>query len=329
MNEERLVASIAALTRREHSRLSLGIGDDAAAWQPSRSHRSVITTDALVEGVHFSLSWMSAYDVGWRAMTANASDLAAMGARPVLATVALGIPPHADGDAVLELYRGLDACARLCGLEIAGGDLTRSPQWIVSITAVGEVRLTSLKERTGARPGDVLALTGTIGASRAGLLHLAERISLADPQAAAAVAAHRRPTPRTAEGRWLGASRHVHAMIDCSDGLSTDLHRLLGASHAGARIDAVPIHPAAALAAAQMNESPMEFALAGGEDFELLVAVAPRAFAHLCARFTGRFGQTLRRIGVVRADASLRVVKEGNDVPLERSGWDHFKRQDV
>ncbi|HET9029556.1 MAG TPA: thiamine-phosphate kinase [Candidatus Aquilonibacter sp.] len=324
MTEDDLVAAIARLTARSDSRILVGIGDDAAVWQPSRSARSVITTDMLVENVHFSFAYMSYEDAGWRAMAANASDLAAMGARGVLATIAFGVPDGASEDAILAWYRGMDACARRAGIEIAGGDLSRSPVWSVAITVVGEVRPSNLTCRSGARPGDVFAVTGMLGASRAGLLALQKKVSLADDLQAQAVAAHVRPHARVREGRFLAASRSVRAMMDCSDGLSTDAGRLARASGVGIRIESVPVAPPAEEAAQQLGEEPATFALAGGEDFELLVAVEARAFAHVARRFSARFGRPLFRVGVMQADERVVVVKQGREEPLTRSGWDHF-----
>jgi len=274
--------------------------------------------------VHFSLTWMSREDAGWRAMAANASDVAAMGARPRLATVALGIPENTEPGHVLEWYRGMEACASASGIEIVGGDLTRAPVWTIAITAIGEVRPSNLKLRSGARVGDVLAVTGELGASRAGLLHLRGDIALDGDDAIVAMRAHRRPSPRVAEGLWLGASANVHAMMDCSDGLSTDLLRLLAASQAGALVETVPVAVSARIAAGKLGTEPHRFALSGGEDFELLISVAPCAFAHLALRFAARFGRTLYRIGRVEADERVVVVNEGREEPLERSGWDHF-----
>ena len=323
LNEDEIVAAIAAIAGRERGRVLLGIGDDAAVWQPSRSARSVITTDALIEDVHFSRATMSMEEIGWRAMAANVSDVAAMGARPVLATIALGIPPL-DAPSVRDLYRGLVACAQTVGCAIAGGDLTRAPLVTLAITVVGEVRPSNLKTRSGARPGDVLAVTGPLGASRAGLELLRATITLEEAYAAQALAAHRTPVPRVAEGRWLGASRNVRAMMDCSDGLSTDLARMCAASGTGARVSAVPLARSARAAAERLGEDPLAFALAGGEDFELLVAVAPRAYAHLAKRFAARFGRALEAIGTAEADAGLVLVKNGVEEPLRRAGWDHF-----
>ncbi|MDE2480975.1 MAG: thiamine-phosphate kinase [bacterium] len=324
MREDDLVAAIDALVRAPHSRVLVGIGDDAAVWQPSRSHRSVITTDALIEDVHFSRRWMSSRDIGWRAMAANASDCAAMAARPVLATVALGIAEGTTQGDVLELYTGMQACAEAFGFEIVGGDLSRAPVMTIAVTLVGEVRTTNCKLRSGARPGDVLAVTGPLGASRAGLAALRGEIALDPALAAAAIEAHVRPQPRLREARFLGASAHVHAMMDCSDGLSTDLARLCARSRVGARIESVPVASSAHAAARALGADPNEYALAGGEDFELLIAIDARAYSHLAARYRAHLGRELHRVGVVQADEALVVVNQGEAQPLQRSGWDHF-----
>lgn len=312
MTEDEIIAALRPLTK--------GIGDDAALWQPSRSHRSAISSDMLVEGVDFTRDAMTLEDAGWRAMAANVSDLAAMGARPVLATVALGLPPAFDMAEVLELYRGLAACAADAKLSIVGGDLSRSDALTIAIAVVGEVRASDAKSRAGGRPGDVIAVTGALGAARAGLELTHGRWQIGDELEAAALHAFRRPQARVAEGRFLAASRNVDAMMDVSDGLSTDLERLCVASDCGATLERVPVaEPARALAAAR-GEDPERFALGGGEDFGLLVAVRPRAFTHLAGRYAARFRCKLERVGVLRPGSGL----EWNGAPLERSGWDHF-----
>lgn len=306
-------------------RLRNRIGDDAALWQPSRSHRCVITTDALVENRHFRRSTMPLFDVGWRAMTANLSDLAASGARPVLATVALGLPEDFTPDGLQELYRGMLDIASQHGCAIAGGDTTRAGELFISITAIGEVRPSNVKGRGGALPGDVLAVTGPLGASRAGL-HLSQNPGLlAGEMAAEARAAHARPQPRVAEGRWLAASANVHAMMDLSDGLSTDLPRMCAASRCAAAIEDVPVSQSAAQAANARGEDPAAYALAGGEDFELLIAVNARAFRHLSERFYKRFGRPLHRVGVARQGSGIVRVKGGAEEALAATGWDPFR----
>lgn len=312
MTEDELVAEIKRLCRPSTGlRVTkfLDIGDDAALWQPSRSHRSAISTDMLVEGVDFRRDLMSLEDAGWRAMAANLSDLAAMGARPILATVALGFPKDAMHDEILELYRGIADCAARYTCSIAGGDLSRAAAWTIAIAVVGEVRPSNVKLRSGGRAGDVLAVTGLLGAARAGLL--GETTGLQ---------AFRRPEPRIAEGRFLAASRSVTAMMDVSDGLSTDVHRLSAASGCGARLEAIPVARSARAAAQARGETPERFALAGGDDFELLAAIRPRAFSYLAARYKKRFGRELQKVGVLSAEPG--VVYDGERI--ERSGWDHF-----
>jgi thiamine-monophosphate kinase len=153
-------------------------------------------------------------------------------------------------------------------------------------------------------------------------------VRLDEPLAAAAAAAHCTPQPRVAEGLWLGASRHVHAMMDCSDGPSTDLLRLTSASAIGLRVERVPVAPSAAAAARQRGFDPHAYALAGGEDFELLVAIDRRAFAHLARRFHTHFGKPLERMGEFRADARVTMVNQGGEEPITRTGWDHFASEE-
>jgi len=334
LTEDALVAALRAIVEAPAAalgapkRIVLGIGDDAAAWQPSRSHLSVITTDALVDGVHFLAESMDPRKIGHRAMAANLSDIAAMGARPAIATVALGVPAGASEDWILACYRGMTDLASAFGATIVGGDIVRAPALMLSLTVVGEVSRPRLKRRDGGRSGDVLAVTGPLGASRAGLeLVRGARGTVAgvdDALSEAARSAFETPTPRMREGRFLAASAHVRAMMDSSDGLSTDLGRLAVASGCGATLADVPVHPAARAVALAVGDDPREYALRGGEDFELLVAVAPRAFDHLAARFAASFGTPLIRIGTLDAEPGLREIDGAGARELVPAGWDHF-----
>ena len=338
MTEDSLVAALRELCEAGASdalpgprKIALGIGDDAAAWQPSRSHLSVITTDALVDGVHFRSDLMDAGAIGHRAMAANLSDVAAMGARPVLATVALGVTPQATEAWILACYRGMSALATAHGARIVGGDITSSPAISLALTVVGEVSRTRMKTRAGGRAGDVLAVTGPLGASRAGLelVRRAEGAVVPDDLdaevRAVAEAAFARPTPRVREGRFLAASAYVRAMMDSSDGLSTDVARLARASGCGATLDDVPVHLAAYAVAEAVGDDPARYALDGGEDFELLVAVAPRAFEHLSGTFALAFGAPLLRVGRLDAEAGLRFASDGDVRELVAAGYDHLR----
>lgn len=320
MTEDDFTSAIAQLCRGTLRRRTLGIGDDAALWQPSRSHRSAISTDMQVEGVHFTRDLMSLQDVGWRAMAAALSDLAAMGARPVLATVGLGFPREMQRDELLEVYRGLNECGRRFKTAIVGGDLSAAPSLALSITVVGEVRPADAKTRAGARAGDVVAITGPLGAARAGLELSRRSLALDDERAAAALRAFRRPQPRLSEGRFFAASKNVTAMMDCSDGLATDLARLADAGACAATVESVPVADAARDGAALLAVDPAKFAVAGGEEYELIVAIRPRAFAHLSASYAKRFKRPLLRVGTFRKGSGV----TWNGAPLERSGWDHF-----
>jgi thiamine-monophosphate kinase len=305
----------------------LGIGDDAAVWQPSRSHLSVITSDALVDGVHFASAQMSPEAIGHRAMAANLSDIAAMGARPVLATVALGIAPGTAEEWILACYRGMSTLAAAHGARIVGGDITSAPVTSLALSVVGEVARPRLKRRDGGKAGDIVAVTGPLGASRAGLELM--RNPLRNVDAATRVAATRafeRPEPRVREGRWLAASQHVHAMMDSSDGLSTDLARLAHASGCGAVVETVPVDPAAASVAFAAGDDPERYALDGGEDFELLLAVQPRAFAHLAGAYQAHFKRPLLAVGRLEAEPGMRVGPPSERRELVAAGWDHLDR---
>ena len=324
MTEDELVARIRERLRGvPDERVLVGIGDDAAVWQPSRNNRSIVTTDALVEGVHFDRALMSGRAAGWRALASNLSDVAAMGARPVLATVALGFPADTHPDWLLDAYDGIAELATRARCAVAGGDLTRAPAITFALTLVGEVRASNLKTRAGARSGDVVAVTGPLGASRAGLFVAKDRPELASDAAAAdALAAFRTPQPRLREGRWLGASRSVRAMMDLSDGLSTDLTRLCAASGCGAVVETVPVHPSAQRIAEHAGADAERWALDGGEDFELLVAIEKRAFAHLASRFRAHTGRELLRVGRMTEEAG---VRREDGAGIVASGWDHLR----
>ena len=332
MTEDALVAALRAVVEApaggagSSGRIVLGIGDDAAVWQPSRSHLSVVTTDALVDGVHFVGTAMDARSIGHRAMASNLSDIAAMGARPVLATIALGVAPDTTEAWILDCYRGMARLAAAFDAAIVGGDIVRMPVFTLSVTVVGEVSRSRLKRRAGGQPGDVLAVTGPLGASRAGLELLRRTLAVETVAADRARTAFATPAPRIREGRFLAASAHVRALMDLSDGLSTDAGRLARASGCGASIAHVPVDPAAASVAAAAGDDPLAYALDGGEDFELLAAVARRGFPHLAARFASHFGKPLIAIGRLDAEAGIRLTSAAERPARELSaaGWDHL-----
>lgn len=263
-----------------------------------------MTTDAFVENVHFKRE-DSLENAGRRAMAASLSDIAAMGARPVLATISLSLPVETARDDALGLYCGIADSAAASGCAIAGGDLTRAPLISVVVTIAGEVRASNVKLRSGARPGDVIAVTGPLGAARASQFRSV-------------------PQPRIAEGLWLAASVAVRAMMDVSDGLSTDLRRMCAQSKCGALIERVPVAAAVQAAARVAGEEPENYALAAGEDYELLIAVKARAFGYIAARFRKRFGRDLERVGIFREAPGIFRKSAAGEQAVAATGWDHF-----
>jgi len=281
---------IAELARRG---LAAGVDDDTAVLEGG----VVVTQDALVEGVHFRLDWTSWRDLGYKAAAVNLSDLAASGAAPEALVVSLGAPSEIAVDDILELYEGLNEP----GVQVRGGDTTLAERLYLSVTAVG--RSARIPGRGGARPGDVLVVTGPLGGSAAGLRALELGLSGYEEL----VAVHLRPPLRLEEGRRLAAV--AHALIDLSDGIAGDAGHL--ARRSGCRleieVDRLPIHP-------RIGELGPDPFWTMGEDYELLAAVTPADAERLGFPIVGR----------CVAGAGVRVLRGG--AAIDVGGWDHFSR---
>lgn len=301
----------------------VGIGDDAALWRPPADEDLVITTDALVEGIHFRLDWTDWDSLGHKMLAVNLSDIAAMGAVPRLATVVLGLTGKEAVDDLEDLYRGAGRLAAAHGTVIAGGDIVRSPHGLViSVTVIGSVVPGQAITRDRARPGDLIVVSGTLGASAAGLalLERGEDVSASGPLLRAA---HLRPQPRLALGAIMSAAG-VSTAMDLSDGLLGDLPKILAASGVGGWIetDWIPVLPAVR---ALFSDRWLEMALQGGEDYELLMTIAPERFAHF-EQLAGVVGGTVTVIGELSSDATggLEVRTNGQPVDHQRGAFDHF-----
>lgn len=311
----------------------VGIGDDCAVLEPTPGQRLLATTDLLLENVHFRRRYATPADIGWKSLAVNLSDIAAMGGRPRWALLALACPTETMLEEVETFYAGVRDLASRHTVAIVGGDTTASPAgWLIDVTLLGEASTPLL--RSGARPGDIVAVTGPLGRSAAGLAVL-EPVSAPKTIDAATLAevtaAHLRPVPRVVEGQWLGAAGGVTAMIDLSDGLATDLAHIAEESGVRCRVDLerLPIDDATRGVARALAADPLAWATGGGEDYELLLTCEACAFNRLHDGLRNATGTWLHAIGSVTgpgAGVSF-VDARGREVPAAR-GFEHFVTSD-
>jgi thiamine-monophosphate kinase len=311
--------------------LVVGIGDDAAVDVGERGAFTVLSTDALVEGVHFDRRFSRLGDVGYKALAVNLSDLAAMGATPRLALLSLFLPDTVAVSDVDAMVDGFVSMAAGAGVTLAGGNISRSPgPLVIDVTVTGAVRPRRVLTRGGGVAGHQLFVSGSIGAGAAGLGWLREHgrtgSEMPDDEAMAeCVVRHRRPEPRIRLGRLLGQTRTASACMDLSDGLADAVRQVAEASKVGARIDAsaVPVHPAAATWFASQGVDPITASLSGGDDYELLFAVSGRRRGGLRTVERQARGLALTRIGELTADPAICFERDGARVPLP-AGFTHF-----
>lgn len=314
--------------------VSVGIGDDTAVLTVAPARSLLATTDLVIESIHFRRRYATPADIGWKAMAVNLSDIAAMGGTPRFALVAFACAEDTSVEEIDALYEGIHDAAEPYSVQVVGGDTSASPGgWIVNITLLGEID-GAPRLRSAARAGDVIAVTGSLGASAAGLASFESShepvVSLEDLEGVRR--AHLRPAPRVTEGSWLGAADGVHAMIDCSDGLAADLGHVASESGVGARVwlDRLPVDPPTLRVAAALGLDPLRLAATGGEDYELVVTLAPEKFEALAAGLKAATGTLLTAIGeILPARQGLQFLDAQERPVTLGGGFEHFSSRSV
>ncbi|MCX6551305.1 MAG: thiamine-phosphate kinase [Acidobacteria bacterium] len=326
VGEHALIALIRDRVPPAPSWVAVGLGDDAAVVEPERNLLEVFTTDALVEGIHFDRAFTPPWAIGHRALAVNLSDVAAMGATPRLALLSLVLPPALPVTEFTALLDGLLALAACHRVRLVGGNITRSPgPLMVDITATGSVHRRRVLRRSGARPGDEVWVSGQLGAAAAGLASLQTAV-VRDPAYAGCEAAFLAPEPRVRLGTLLGRNRAASACVDLSDGLADGLHQLAAASAVGIEVDsaAIPIAPAAEAWFTALGQDAVLAAVTGGDDYELLFTVSPRARRRFLTVRHQLGDLPLTRIGTVGTMPDVVWTREGRRERVP-SGYVHFR----
>ena len=313
-----------------------GIGDDASIIQSHPDHNWLVSTDLLIEGIHFNLRFASFYDIGYRAAVANLSDIAAMGGIPKFLLIALAIPPHYSMLDLHTLYRGLLSPCRPHHVQLIGGDTSASRKDIfLSVTIMGTIEPNRALPRSGAQVGDHIYATGTLGDSSAGLALLQSKKknskqTLGHRTSQFLMNRHLRPTPRLAMGRLLARYQLANAAIDLSDGLSGDLIHLCQESGVGALIEAdtIPFSPQYRTFHRQLGHNPLQMALQGGEDYELLFTVPEHKQSEL-KRLVKRQKIPITRIGAIQPrKLGIRLKLDDNRYRnITEKSYDHFRKK--
>ncbi|MGP0630468.1 thiamine-phosphate kinase [Nitrospina sp. 32_T5] len=333
LGEFGLIARLASHIPHRSRRVVKGIGDDCAVYSQPGGNYLVVTADALIETVHFDLNTTTPEQLGWKTVAVNASDVAAMGAAPRFAVLTLGIPKATKVNFLDRLYKGLGRACEAFGLDLLGGDTVSTPEhWMLSLTMVGETHKKRLFTRKGAKPGDAIVMTGTVGDSALGLQILQspdKKWSGSTADRKHLIKRHLEPTARVKEATRLAKSRlRVTSMIDVSDGLAQDLGHLLSASEVGGELweTALPLSKPFEKTCIKNGLEAGELALGGGEDYELLFTLKSEDVKKLMGSFVN-YGTPVTQIGEITARQGVTWVRtNGRRQTLRKpAGFNHFK----
>ncbi len=310
----------------------IGIGDDCAILRRG-SVLEVLTTDCLVKGTHYQDEWLAMKDVGWKALAVNVSDIAAVGGIPKHALVTLFLPEDFTTADIDDLYDGLDECGNATGVSIVGGDIVKiHGPFAISITLSGTCERDEVVLRSGARQGDIIVVTGSLGEAALGLRCLRDEVSCVEGDLLCnCVKKFQHPMPRLKESRAIVQELRASSMIDISDGLLSDMWHILEASKVGAAIDAdaIPVSRGVLEFFNGEKEEALSWAITGGEEYELLFTMSSRLEGKLPG-LSEKLGIKLTGIGKITSKASgVKLASPGGEKELKPGGFDHFKAEAV
>ena len=328
LGEFGFIDRISSLCKIHGNDVIRGIGDDCAIIKISPDENLLITTDMMVERVHFLVNLQTAHSIGAKALAVNLSDIAACGGTPKQAFVSIAIPDCIDVIWLEDLYRGISELAAEFEVDILGGDTTRSlTDMVINILVTGFTKNNETLFRNGDHDGDIIAVSGHLGYSAAGLELLRNSSNSSDQIYAPLIDAHLKPKPHVRVGRILARSKACNAAIDISDGLSSDLGHVCKQSGLGATIfeEMFPLSEALTQAALELSADPMGWILNGGEDYVLLAAIRSEEFAKVKLAVT-EAGADLIEIGRFVSGSKMKLIKKSGMVfDIVPKGWDHFK----
>ncbi|MEA3505829.1 MAG: thiamine-phosphate kinase [Bacteroidota bacterium] len=308
----------------------LGIGDDCAVIPINGSDNYVITTDLLNEDIHFLKNKISPEELGYKSLAVNLSDLAAMGAEPKFSFLSIGIPSHISVEYLDAFMAGFYSLSEKYNMPLMGGDTTKSSdKLIINVAVIGQCKKSEMHLRSMAKDGDLICVTGFLGDSAAGLKVILNDLEL-NPENKILVQKHHAPEPRINEGIWLGKQKSVHAMMDISDGISSDLMHILDASGKSACIhaDKLPISELLYKVASENNWNPFELASSGGEDYELLFTVDAKDIDKLKMEYKVNFMENISVIGEIKeGETGISWFKKKTEITNKKDGFNHFSNK--
>lgn len=304
-----------------------GIGDDCAVLPMNETHDLVVTTDLLVEGIHFLKDKIPPTDLGHKTLAVNLSDIAAMGALPIASFLSISLPSDTDVEYIDSFMAGYHTLSEKHKVALLGGDTARSLDKLTfNVTVMGKIEKGKSRLRSMAKNGDVIAVTGYLGNSAAGLYAILNNLMSDDSDVNFLIQQHNKPNPHIRKGAWLAQQKGVHAMMDVSDGIASDIKHILKASDKGAVIEFSNLPLSAQLKNFSKREklNMFELATTGGEDYCLLVTIDKEQFNQVAEKYNKIFSQKLYPIGEINNSSSIEFYLNNEEIYFTKSGFNHF-----